>query len=146
MSNVDSLYKFFLFVCTLTCLSSCTIPKKIELTGVDGFSQSHCAILKSDAFLVLWDFASSKKLKTARLDIFAPDEKIPKFLEGRSERIPKGTRLKIDTIETWWDFENGDRVTIRGSVPFDSQETSFSFERLTGPDVTSYIQKRISPC
>ena len=137
---------FILLVGILACLSSCTIPKKIELTGADGFSQSHCAALKSDALLVLWDFASSKKLKIARLYIFAPDEKIPKFLEDRSERIPKGTRLKIDTIETWWDFENGDRMTIRGSVLFDSQETSFSFERFTSSDATSYIQKIISPC
>ena len=146
LKRVDSLYKYFLFVCTLTCLSSCTIPKKIELTSADGLSQSHCAVLKFDAFLVLWDFDSLKKLKIARLDILATDKKISEFYEGRSERIPKGTRLKIDTIETWWDFENADRVTILGSVLFDSQETPFSFEQFTGPDVTSYIQKRISPC
>ena len=138
--------KIFLLVSLMACLSSCTIPKKLELTNIKGFNQSHCAVIKSDAFLVLWDFTSSKKLKIARLDIFALDEKIPKFLDGRSERILKGTQLKIEIIETWWDFENADRITIRGSIPFDSQEILFSSESFTGPDITSYIQKRLSPC
>ena len=139
-------YKFILLVSILAFLPNCTIPKKIELTDIVGFNQSHCAAIKSDAFLVLWDFTSTKKLELAQLDIFKLNEEVPKFLEGRSERIPKGTHLKIDSIETWWDFENADRITIRGSVPFNSQEISFSFSSFTGPDKTFYIQKILTPC
>jgi hypothetical protein len=137
-------HKLSLFVGILTTLSSCTIPKKIELTSINGFNQSHCAVIRSDAFFSLWDYYKSKKVQ---LHIFPPDEKIPEFINrADSERIPKGTHLKIDLIETMWDFENGNRITILGNVPFDSKELPFSFERFILPEADSYIEKIFTPC
>lgn len=44
-----------------------------------------------------------------------------------SYKIDKGTVLQIDQVETLWDFENGYRFFINGSVVYDSKPTPFIY-------------------
>jgi hypothetical protein len=60
--------------------------------------------------------------------------------------LPQGTRLVVEDIRTWWDFENGDRLFITGTLVFDGKEHAFSFEDATPPVGLSHVREYLMRC
>ena len=51
--------------------------------------------------------------------------------------IHAGTRVILKSVQTSWDFENGDRLTIRGTIPVVGlgPEEPFLFEKFSASPV-----------
>lgn len=124
-------------------LSSCSVPQRYELATIPGFASSHCASLQADGYVSTFPTAEPR-----RISIYPSGETPPDFIKGKRDRLTQGTQFHIDLVETWWDFENGHRLTIRGTLPIDNREQQFIFERFftTEPDAKLFVQRAFTPC
>jgi hypothetical protein len=137
-----------------TTLSGCSIPKRYALNDFPGY-QSNCVALRADGFVSKYtrqSFLTGKPINEPRsISIFRPGEtphSIYSTEAYRFLRLPKGSQLYLDFVETRWDFENGHRLTIAGKFASDSVARRFIFEEfsLAAPNVEQLLEDVFTPC
>ena len=57
-------------------------------------------------------------------------------------------KLSIDDVKTWWDFENGDRMSIGGTAVTNDGELPFVYEKeyRSRPVVENELRRLFASC
>jgi hypothetical protein len=165
----------FIVFCVLPILIACSIPKQHDFAELPYLSTSSCLSPKGEAKLIRtvdtcplfsknpqprseWRFVHLEDYKQAGWTPSWWNKDVKVSLEERQCRIPSvltdsrplppRTRLIIEEVTTAWDYENGNRLTIRGKTLVDDSNESFIYKKdnWRPSGVASFIESRFQPC
>lgn len=123
-------------------ISACSIPKHHALKDLGDFDASGCAVLKVGGYAWPEKYSGGLLNKARRVTFFKPGQ--PQDPRPSSISLPQGTRIHVEDIKTWWDFENGDRLFITGTLALEGKEQPFAFEEYSATE--DLARELLSPC
>jgi hypothetical protein len=140
-------------VCVVTALClltiGCSTPKNYQLASMAEFKGTSCAILANrSAISGAGRYSPDKSLITPqKLHLFLPEEPIPDSMKNFGT-LDAGTKINISDLRTQWDFENGHRLMVEGSMQINGAQRPFFAERffIKEPTYDLVIRRLFTPC
>lgn len=128
---------FALFISCLLMACAITSYKPSEF-GRFGFSESGCALLRQNG-------SFSKQSYLGRIDGYITPQ------NATGVFVARGTQVKIQKIESSWDFENGDRMRLYIRVPINGKLPTFYLEEtrmdaVSKGNLDEFVNLALQPC